>query len=182
MDVLFGDGEDHVLLNIGTNLAFAGFSSRADPYFDVFRRATFDGIMPLLESAILVVFALKQGEQEAVPSVLSNRLIHGDFVVKHRVWLKLPRRRHPGVSLEVKVEAFSGAIEGNISISERLAGDLEYGVKPGIAKVLEVPTDPFHLPPVVGAFLAHLNDTFFPIPSLWELGEGRLNARTEVRH
>lgn len=59
MDIFFGDGENHVLLNIGTNLSFAGFSSRGDPFFDVFRRATLDGIMPFLESAILIVFTLK---------------------------------------------------------------------------------------------------------------------------
>lgn len=117
-----------------------------------------------------------------MPSVLGYRLIHCDFVIKYRIWLKLPRSRHPGVSLEVEVEAFCGAIEGNVSISKRLAGDLENSVKSGIAKVLEVPADPLHLPPVIGSFLAHLNDAFFPIPGLWEFGEGRLNARTEVRH
>lgn len=176
MDIFFGDGEDHVLFDIGTDFAFAGFSPRSDAFFYVVGRASFDGFMPFLESAILVVFALKQSEQEAVPSVLSHRLIHCDFIVKYGVRLELPRSRHPGVSLKIEIKAFCSTIKGNVSVSKGLAGDLEYGVEPGIAKMLEVPAYPFHLPPVIGPFLAHLNDAFFSIPDLWELGEGRLNA------
>jgi hypothetical protein len=80
------------------------------------------------------------------------------------------------VSFKVKVEAFCSAVEGDVSVSKRLAWNLEYGVKPGVAEMLEIPSDPFHLPPVVGAFLAHLNDAVLPVPGLWKLGEGRLNA------
>jgi len=80
------------------------------------------------------------------------------------------------VSFKVEVEAFCSAVEGDVSVPKRLARNLEYGVKPGVAEMLEVPSDPFHLPPIFRAFLPHLDDAIFTLPSLWKFGEGRLNA------
>ena len=77
---------------------------------------------------------------------------------------------------EVEIIAFRGSVKRDVSIPERFTRDLKYSVKLCVAEVLEVSADPFHLPPVFRSLLAHLSDATFPVPSLWELGEGRLNA------
>jgi len=90
VDVLFGDGKYHVLYDGSTDFSFPRFSSSINTFFHVVRRGPLDGLMPLLETAVLVIFAFEQREQEAVATIFSDRFIHRDFVVKHCSGLALP--------------------------------------------------------------------------------------------
>jgi len=142
-----------------SRLAITGNSGSRSPADFVFRKAALQILMPLLEGpCVIVIFNVEQGYHHPMRPMRTNGGLHRSYVVRNqRVRMRLDR-----VRLKIPVETLA-RIEMCIPVALS-----RYG-KPRRARacprlMLEVPTDPFHLTPlIVGLF--ELENRVPPIPN-----------------